>query len=150
DGRSRMAVRPAGLLRMFGTQLRLPDGPDAMKNTLRPCTMFGFRNSLQSLIDVYQAARKANECREEYGGATVIDGSTCIVLIRTLPAKKDYPAKKTILCLDARTLLPLRVIGYDWQDRLVCNYEVRDVTFNTGLGEKDFTPEANGMKPPKE
>ncbi|RKY26435.1 MAG: hypothetical protein DRP83_04295, partial [Planctomycetota bacterium] len=52
DGRSQMVVRPAAkLLQKLtgGSVLRLPDGRDALKSTLRPCTYFGFQNGLKSL-----------------------------------------------------------------------------------------------------
>jgi hypothetical protein len=150
DGRSRMAVRPTGLLAIAGTQLRLPDGEDAMKNTLRPCTQFGFENSLTSLIETYESARRAGQCEENYGGVADIHGRPCAILLRTLPDGKDYPAKKTFTFLDVETLLPMRVVGYDWDDRLLCDYEVRDLVFTAEIGEADFTLPANGIKPPKE
>ena len=39
--------------------------------------------------------------------------------------------------------------GYNWDDQLVCLYLYRDVKFNVGLKAEDFTPESNGIKPPK-
>lgn len=155
--RSQMVVRPKNkfLQKLTGgSVLRIPDGRDAMKSTLRPCTMFGFRNGINSLIEVYQAAKDKNECTEKFGGFTKVDGRDCIVLIRFLPQgtyvvdgeEKKYPAKKTIVCIDIDTLLPLRVIGYDWEDRLFCSYEYRNVDFDANLQNKDFTPQANGIK----
>ncbi|MBN1942121.1 MAG: DUF1571 domain-containing protein [Phycisphaerae bacterium] len=157
-GRSQMVVQPtSNFLRRLvgGSVLRLPDGPDAMRNTLRPCTMFGFRNSLQSLIDVYELARKRGECNEQWGyrdpktGRDVkfaeVDGRKCIVLVRFLPRRKDYPARRTLIFIDLEYLLPVQVIGYDWNDKFFCNYEYRDVNFSADLGEKDFTPAANGI-----
>ncbi len=158
-GRSQMVVRPKSpFLRQLvnGSVRRLPDGPDAMKNTLRPCTMFGFRNSLDSLIEVYETARAAGDCSEQWGyrdettGRRVkfvdIDGRTCVVLVRYLPQKDEYPAKKTVICIDLGRLLPMRVIGYDWDDQLLCNYEYHDVNFDVALGPEDFTPQANGIR----
>ena len=46
--------------------------------------------------------------------------------------------------------MPLQLIGYDWDNRLLCNYEYRDVKFNVPLTEKDFTPQSNDIHPPKE
>lgn len=159
NGKSRMIVQPTSdfLRRLVGGSVRrLPDGPDAMKNTLRPCTMFGFENSLESLIRVYNLARKNGECNEQWGyhdektGRDVkfaeVDGRKCIVLTRFLPRRKEYPAGKTIIFIDLEYLLPLRVIGYDWNDRFFCNYEYRDVNFNADLSKEDFTPAANGIR----
>lgn len=155
--RSQMVVRPRNkfLQKLTGgSVLRIPDGRDAMKNTLRPCTMFGFRNGINSLIEVYQAANDKNESTEKFGGFTKVDGRDCIVLIRFLPKgtyvvdgkKKKYPAKKTIVCIDINNLMPLRVIGYDWEDKLLCSYEYRNINFGANLQNQDFTPQASGIK----
>jgi hypothetical protein len=159
QGRSQMIVRPSSPLiqkLVGGSVPRLPDGPDAMRNTLRPCTMFGFHNSLSSLIDVYENARRNGDCHEQWGyrdektGKQVkfakVGGRTCIVLARYLPRKPGYPAKRTLTFLDLEYLVPLRVIGTDWDNSLICNYEYRDVKFNAPLGPEDFTPQANGIK----
>lgn len=155
--RSQMVVRPKNkfLQKLTGgSVLRIPDGRDALKNTLRPCTMFGFRNGINSLIEVYQAANDKKESTEKFGGFTKVDGRDCIVLIRLLPkgtyvvdgVKKNYPAKKTIVCIDINNLMPLRVIGYDWEDKLLCSYEYRKINFGANLQDQDFTPKANGIK----
>lgn len=148
-GKSRMVVRPkSGFLQALvgGSVLRLPDCKDAMKNTLKPCTEFGFANSLRSLIGVYQHARKNGECEEKFGGFTEIDGRKCVVLERYLPYRKEYPAKKTVICLDIETLVPMQVVGYDWHDKLACNYEYRNVDMAAEFCDEDFTPSSNGIK----
>ena len=121
-----------------------------MKNTLRPCTKFGFANSFRSLLEVYELARSQKHGTEKYLGAAKVNGRTCLVLQRTLPKHKDYPAAKTLICIDAESHLPTRVIGYDWDGQLICNYEFRNLKFNTKLDAKDFTPKSNGIKTPKE
>ncbi|MCD4825777.1 MAG: DUF1571 domain-containing protein [Phycisphaerae bacterium] len=148
-GRSQMVVRPTHvLLRGFtgGSVKRLPDGDDAKKSTLRPCTMFGFENSLKSLLDVYKLARQRGECVERMKGFSKVDGRDCIVLVRFLPERKGYPAKKTIVCIDLKYLLPVRVQGYGWDDKVNCDYEYQKVNFDVALQAKDFTPKAVGFK----
>ena len=149
DGRSQMVVRPKSkLLRKLtgGSVKRLPDGPDAMKNSLRPCTMFGFENGLKSLLGVYKLARQRGHNDERFGGFTKVDGRDCIVLERYLPQREDYPAKKTLTCIDIEYLVPLRVYGEGWDGKQNCNYEYHKVAFNAGLQAGDFTPQANGIK----
>jgi hypothetical protein len=155
QGQSRMLVRPKGGLAQLlvgKSVLKLPDGPDAMRNTLRPCTKFGFENGLASLIAVYELAEKNGDLlKQDFLGITEVGGRKCIVLRRVL-ANRDgatYPAKTTEICLDTKTLLPMRIVGYDWDNKFSCNYEFRDVKFNTGLAAQDFTPRANGIAPPK-
>jgi hypothetical protein len=150
DGRSQMVVRPAsGFLQALvgGSVKRLPDGKDAMKNTLRPCTQFGFRNSIQSLIDVYELARSRGESEESFGGFAKVGDRQCFQLIRMLPdSDPTYPAKKTIVFVDTEWLIPLRIIGDNWQDELDCDYQFKNVDFGVSLSDADFTPQTNDIK----
>jgi hypothetical protein len=145
-----MLVQPKGMLGgLVGTVLRQPDGREAMQNTLRPVTMFGFERSLKSLIDVYTKAKNNGDLKESFGGYASVAGRKTVVLVRYLPAKNDYPAHKSLTYIDTEYLVPICIEGYDWQDRLICRYVYKDIKFNVGLSDKDFTPEANGMKAPK-
>ncbi|MBN1942122.1 MAG: DUF1571 domain-containing protein [Phycisphaerae bacterium] len=150
-GNSRMLVRPKPAFQWLvgKSVLKAPDGPDAMRSSLRPVTKFGFRNGLESLLEVYEQAQASGECKMRYSGVTDVGGRKCVVLTRILPKGKDYPAKVTETCIDVETLLPLRIVGYDWDNSLLCNYEYHDVKLNPGLQAKDFTPQANGIAPPK-
>jgi len=141
-----MLVRPKGFLfKLVGTQMRRPDGPDAMSNTLRPVTMFGFRKCLESLLDVYEAAESRGDADCSFLGYRKIGGRHAMVLQRVLPPRGDYPAKTTTWYLDTETLVPLGLEGTDWDDRLLCSYMYKDIRFNVGLAADDFDPAANGM-----
>lgn len=151
---NQMMVRPTGLLAVVGPQMRNPDDSDVMKNTLRPITMFGFQRSLESLIEVYEQARKNGDLVCEVGligpggercPFAEVDGRRTIVLVRTLPAAHDYPAKRTEIYIDVDYLVPVLVKGYNWDDQLSSSYLFADIQFNVGLTDDDFLPEANGM-----
>ena len=146
-----MLIRPAGIWSaLLGTQMRDPRSKQVMENTLRPVTMFGFRRSLESILKVYELAEKRGELVKTYEGRKEVFGQPTLVLVRTLPPRDDYPAKKTVVYLSVDHLVPLAVEGYDWDDQRVCRYVFKDVKFNVGLTEKDFTPQANDMQPPKQ
>jgi len=143
-----MLVRPkVGLFRALvgGAARRKPDSPEVMANTLRPVTLFGFRRSMESLLRVYRLAAGRGEATCRFNGYKEVAGRRVLVLERSLPLREDYPAKTTIWYLDVERLVPLGLKGYDWDDRLICFYIYKDVKFNVGLTEEDFTPEANGM-----
>ena len=144
-----MIVKPKGALIVFTggrSVMRNPEGKDVMANTLRPVTMFGFRQSLTNLLKVYELAETRNDNTIRFVGYCPVGGRKTIVLERVLPAKEDYPAKTTTLYLDVEHLIPLGLEGTDWDDQLSCSYYYEDVKLNVGLTEEDFTPEANGMK----
>lgn len=150
QGRSQMVVRPAsGFLQAVtgGSVKRLPDGKDAMKSTLRPCTEFGFRNSIQSLIDIYELARKRGESEESFGGFAEVGGRQCFQLVRILPNTDPmYPARKTVILIDKEWLIPLQVMGDNWQKEALCDYRFMNVNFAASLTDADFTPQANDIK----
>lgn len=146
-----MLVRPTNLLarKLCPTAKRSPDGPDAMQNTLRPVNLFGFKKCLQSLKDVYVQAAKAGDLRQEFGGFKKIGDRQTIELIRWLPAKDDYPAKKTITYIDLEWFVPIEIYGENWDDQFQCRYLYKDVDFGAALTDADFLPENNDMKSPK-
>lgn len=147
---NQMLVRPRGLVaKIVGTVLRDPDGAEAMKNTLRPVNMFGFHRGIQSLIDVYQEARKAGDSKETFGDYVQVNGRKTIVLVRQLPPKGDYPANVTKTYIDLEYLVPIMIEGTDWDNDLLCRYRYQDVKFNVGLNSDAFLPENNDMQPPK-
>ena len=144
-----MMVRPANKLHQIvtgGTVLRKPDGPDAMRNTLRPVNLFGFRKGMEDLIKVYREARDAGHLKEAFGGFADVAGRNTIVLERYLPASDSYPAWKTVLYIDPELLVPVCIEGYDWDKQLSSRYVFENIRFNTGLTDDDFLPEANDMK----
>jgi hypothetical protein len=160
SGKPQMIVRPSnGIFRSVsgGSVLRLPDGPDAKKTALRPCTSFGITKSMQNLIDVYKDAGERGHLTQEHGyhdGKTgqhvkfvEFDGAKCMVLVRTLPDRPEYPAVKTITYVNLDSMLPVRVMGYDKDDKLMCDYQYRDLDFTVSLTADDFTRKANDMAP---
>jgi len=148
---NKMVIRISNpLLRgLLGTQKRPPAGKDAMKNTLRPVSMFGFKRSITSLLDVYRHAAKKGHLKQEFGGTVNIAGRDAIVLLRYLPPKEQYPAKRTEICIDLETLVPIRIRGFDWDGQCTSRYVYKDIKFNVGLDETGFTPKANDIADPK-
>lgn len=146
-----MLVMPKGMLSLVtgGAVLRDPAGKDAMANTLRPVSMFGFENAMTNLLDVYQIAAKRNELQTSFLGYGEICGRKVFILQRVLPYTKEYAAraaKTTVVYLDVEYLVPLALENHDWTDQLVSKYTYSDIKFNLGLGDKDFTPEANDIQ----
>ncbi len=141
-----MLVQPKGLLgALVGTVKRAPDGPDAMANTRRPVTLFGFRRLMESLLEVNELASNRGEGKFTFEGYKT-KARKVMILNRVLPPKKDYPAKTTIWYLDIDHLVPIGLEASDWDDQKTCQYSYSNVKFNVGLTESDFAPQSNGMK----
>jgi len=117
---------------------KLPNDSDVMKNTLNPCTGFGFKNTLQNLISVYTSAKSRGDCQIDSGGIVNIDGRDCIILIRYLTYNTEYPAMKTIIYLSIEDGLPIEIYGYDWNKQLVCHYAYKNIQFLNDIDDKEF------------
>lgn len=143
-----MLVNPANplLFKLAGTVMRPPDGPEAMANTLKPVTQFGLKRMMENLLVVYEQAAQRKEGQIKFAGYQEIGGVKVMALERELPARNDYPAKKTVWYFDPDHMVVLGVSGYDWDDQLICTYIYKDLKYNVPLTEADFTPEANQMK----
>lgn len=149
---NQMLVRPTGAIAraLVPTALRKPDGEDALKSTLRPVNMFGFRRGLDSLIEIYRLARDRHECREEFGGYAEVAGRNALVLVRYLPNRPEYPAALTKVYIDTETLLPIMIEGFGWNnDDFLCRYLYKDVKLNLGLSPESFAPKAFDLAEPK-
>ena len=149
DGK--MVVRPtSGLFRsLLGSVKKDPRGDEARGNSLRTVDQFGFRHSAESLLEFYREGKARGVMREEFGGYAKVADRDCLVLIRYLPDGPEWPSYKTLTFLDIHWRVPICVEGYDAADELVCKYVYKDVKFNVGLTDLDFTPKANGMADPK-
>ena len=142
--RSMMLAR-VDILGMKSTHKKLPDDSMVMSRTLKPCTEFGFNNSFKNLISVYEQAKAKGEVKEFFAGTTTVDGRDCIVLARVLKKSPDYPAYITETCLDAKTLLPIRIVGYDWNKNFSTNYEFSKLKLNANLNDSHFNPKRYGF-----
>ncbi len=141
----KMLAQPKGMLALLtnGAVTRDPCGKDVMADTLRPVTLFGFKNMMTSLLDIYQQAHDNGESVDSFNGYAVIGGKKVLACQRVLPYRKGYPAKTTTWYIDPEWMVPLGMEAYDWNDQLICRYLYTDVKFNVGMTEKDFTPAIN-------
>ena len=147
---NQMLVRPSGLIArsLVPTALRKPDGDDALKSTLRPVNLFGFKRGMHSLLRVYREARQAGDLQQQFGGYADVAGRQTLVLVRYLPNKPQYPAYLTKVYVDLDYLVPIMVEGFGWNgEEFLCRYVYTDLKFNLGLMEEDFRPEAFDLRP---
>ena len=55
-------------------------------------------------------------------------------------SRAGYYAYRVVLGFDEEHRLPIRILVYDWHDRLVEDYTYADLRLNPGLGFRDFDP----------
>lgn len=144
----KMLIRPSFALLRGMTVKRDPWGQDVQKQTLRPVTGFGFQRAMEGLIETYQQAREKGELETGFDGYARIDDRRCLVLVRELPDKPEYPAPRTVIYIDTERLVPMGIRAFEADDTLQASYIYENVELNPGLTDQDFTPEANDMAKP--
>ena len=150
---NQMLVRPTKEFHRFlaGKQvLRDPESKEVMEGTLKPITVFGFKNSLEKLLEVYRLAESRGELETGYDGIATFGDREVLVLTRHLPERDEYDGEKTVIYIDTEYLVPVMIAAYDWSDesRLVAQYVFTDIKFNMDLTDADFTPSAFKMSEP--
>ena len=145
DGNTTMLIRLKGLGGLLGTVKRDVNDPRNRHSSLRGPDYFGFGGALQRIIGVCETAQERGDLKIDYLGTELIDGRVCLVLLRTLPMEKGYPAAELKLYLDRDYLLPTRIDSYDSSGVLMSSYMYTDLRFNVGLTDSLFTARANGM-----
>ena len=151
-GVSQMVVQPTGGVARFltgGSVLRLPTADDVLANTLRPITMFGFHNTLTSILQVAEEAEQKGLLQYTFDGSATLKGRPCLVITRiiTQPWQPDIPNRMRIF-IDRELLLPVRLEGHASDGAFMWQYEFDDIRLNPGLTAADFTPKANDISPP--
>jgi hypothetical protein len=149
---NRMLVQPSGLGSLLGFILVEPRGDQARANTLRFIDQFGLKRNVENMIRSYTAAHKDGILTSEVLGAATVEGREVIVCDVKIAEPKptgrfEFPHVR--VWLDRKWLLPIAVDTWDAEGIERGHYSYADVNFNADLTAKDFTPEANGMKPPK-
>jgi len=120
-----------------------------LDKTLRPITDFCFRNALVSILQVSREGERTGTIHRKFEGVADVGGRPCLVVMRAIdePWRDDISHRMRIF-IDRDLLLPIRLEGYDGDGALMWEYQFDDVRLNVGLGDEDFTPEANGIAPP--
>jgi hypothetical protein len=127
-------------------------GKFAKKSSRRYLDEFGFNRTLDLLIKYCDMATVTNELKLDYKGESHFDGRPVWVIRRQLPYNGEggkYPDRVAEILIDKEHRVPVAVYCYGSEDKspssLLGKYEYRDIRFNTGLTETDFTPATYGM-----
>ena len=149
-----MAVaQPGPIAQLLFKSIKQPiRGRFAKKASRRYLDEFGFRSTLDLLIKYCDLAAQSNELKLDYKGESHFDGRPVWVIRRNLPYTAEggkYPDRVAEILIDKEHRVPVAVYCYGSEDKapasLLGKYEYRDIRFNTGLTETDFTPATYGM-----
>jgi hypothetical protein len=141
DGQNdgKMLVHPGGLLGGL-IQLKLdPASERVMKDNLRPITMAGIVNMINTALPPFELALANGDLKTEYLGRMDVAGRRAYGIKRILPKKDIYPCKELVLFVDCDLLIPIGADSYGWDGQLESSYRYTDVRLNVGLGDIDFS-----------
>ena len=149
-----MLVRPTGLaVFLISTAKVKPDGPDAMRSTRRPVSLFGFKRAMRGLLAVYSRAKAAGDLKQSCDGYVKLAGRDAIVLVRRLPDSDKYTLDApplTKIYIDLDYLVPVMIEGFSADGKtLIARYQYKDVNFGAVVTADDFRPEKFDLIEPK-
>ena len=116
----------------------VPNSPDALKESLRPITLAGFRNTLDAMIKVTSEAKKAGDLHIFCINDDMYNGRPAYCIVRMLPKTGAYPYFLLYVYVDKEWMVPVRIAAFDWDDNLVSCYTFSDVKLNAPLTDTDF------------
>jgi hypothetical protein len=145
--------QPGKLGSFFLKSIQMPIHGSAAKGVARrSIDEFGFSRTLDLLIKYCETAKSRGELALEFRGEGRFDGRPVWVLHRHLPYTGEsgiYPDRTAEIYIDKELRIPVAVYCYSDDEQQPANllgkYEYRDVRFNVGLSDVDFTPETYGM-----
>ncbi len=136
---SKLKVHLGGLISLILPSITIaPDAPQVLKNSRHPITNAGMGNLLDSLIDQFELAQQQGDLHVTMHGHETIEGTDCIKVERVLPKDKGYYCHRLMLYLNAENHTPVKVMVYDWDDKLIENYTLSNIQWNVGFTDEDF------------
>lgn len=144
-GRKFAQVEPAGaIIRLFVKKVNIPiRGARARSASRRFIDEFGFRSTLDLLLQLHELASKNGVLDLRYGGESEIDGRPTHFIVRYLPyagPNGRYPDAKMVAHFDQETMMPVAV--YSYADRagteLLGSYLFTQIELNPGFSDQDF------------
>lgn len=132
---------PRGLHRFF-TLLLGPRGSWAMRESLFPISDAGLGRLIERLGRDARRASARGEIRLIHHGEAEEFGRPARRVEGILPRDRGagYTAYRLVVSIDRELTLPVRVVMFDWDDRVLAEYAYSDLRLNPGLQAHEFDP----------
>jgi hypothetical protein len=139
NGGKFLLAEPRGVARLFTASLD-PRDPRVMERSRHPVTDVGIGRLLEIVGQNARRAARENVLRLVDRGRSELAGRRVRQIEGVLPRDPaaGYYGYRVILFFDEEHHLPIRVVVYDWQDRLVEDYTHTQLMLNPGLDRQDF------------
>lgn len=145
DGREQALIYPSGLLALLAPAgvKRHIHAPDVQRAARRTIDLFGFKHTLDFIIEYCEMAQGDPSFDLRYVGRGEVNGRLTFVFERRLPFTVEnapYPDRLQVINIDCEWLVPTACLAYadDAREQFLGRYITTDVEFNIGLTDEDF------------
>ena len=139
----KLLVHPGGLLGSITSTFQLdPHDPLAKLNSSEPITNAGMGKTLErTLLHTLEEYESISLTMDEIEDETSERSYYRITKERLDEDKTADAYEEVILYIDKELLLPLRILTYGWEGKLLGEYIYENVKINVGLSDEDFDPQ---------
>ncbi len=136
-----LVIEPGGIRRFFTAALE-PTDPRVMEVSRHPVTDVGIGRVLEIVGENVRRAMKLKVAKLIDRGPAEVGGRRVREIEGILPANAaaEYYCHRVILSFDEENQLPIRIVVYDEENRLVEDYAYTQLQINPDLSDKDFDP----------
>jgi outer membrane lipoprotein-sorting protein len=136
-----LVIEPNGLRRFFTAALE-PGDPRVMEVSRHPVTDVGIGRVLEIIGENVRRAFRQKVLKLVDRGVGEVAGRRVREIEGILPADRaaDYYGHRVILSFDEEHQLPIRVVVYDGENRLIEDYTYSQLRLNPGFSNTDFDP----------
>lgn len=137
-----LVYEPRGIRRLFTVALD-PSHRRVLEESRHPITDVGIGRLLEIVGESARRAARHGVLQLVDRGDGTVAGRPVRLVEGILPRDPNagYYCYRVLLSLDEENSLPIRVVVYDWGDRIVEEYEYTQLRLNPGLTDGDFDPD---------
>ena len=136
----KIVAHSGGVFRFFTFHLD-PDGYMAMKRNHHSLKESGMEKIMRIIENNYHRSKETGLGMIQYVGEARIDEREVWGIHGVFPKDHGFYAHEIIIYFDKRLQLPIKIAVYDWSNRLIEQYNFRNLRINVGFQKCDFDPE---------
>jgi len=144
---NKLKVHLEGLLGMFIPSIDVAlDDPRLKAESNRSIKDITLENLMTLLLQQYKIAEKDEECKFKFHGTQKIGEFNTYSFERICPEKPEYQSYRAFINLDKESGIPVRVILYDWHNKITAIYMFQYLKLDAGLTNYDFNSKNKDYK----
>ncbi|MCL2760872.1 MAG: DUF1571 domain-containing protein [Desulfuromonadales bacterium] len=132
-----LQVHLGARLGFFKTSIN-PKGYWALRNNRHPMMDADIGHLLDLALSNYKKSLNDPSASFVLAGKPVVNGMNTYWLQAKFPKDKGYYAHIIDLYIDQKTMLPVKIMAFDWDNKFLEEYSYHNIKLNVGLTPHDF------------